>query len=55
MTKERMTTTEKRMARQLVDNTKGDRRDIKRLRKLGASNREIARALGIPENSLLLS
>lgn len=41
-------------ARELYRATSKDRRYVKRLRKLGASNYEIANALGIPEDAPVL-
>lgn len=44
----------KRVVPELIKTTSQDRRYVKRLRKLGASNREIAIALGIPEDAPIL-
>lgn len=41
-------------AHELYKATSKDRRYVKRLRKLGASNYEIANALGIPEDAPVL-
>lgn len=42
-------------AREIYKTTSKDRRYVKRLRKLGASNYEIANALGIPEDAPVLN
>lgn len=41
-----------KIARDIIKITSKDRRYIKRLRKLGASNYEISKDLAIPEDSL---
>lgn len=44
----------KRIARNIKSETRVNRRFVKKLRKLGVSNQEIAKALGIPEDSPIL-
>lgn len=41
--------------RELIKATSKDRRYVKQLRKIGVSNYEIAKALGIPEDASVLN
>lgn len=44
----------KKLVREIIRSAKGKIRDVKRLRKLGCSESEIAKALGISELELSL-